>query len=219
LFHTDAVQALGRVPLEVEKWGIDLASFAVHKLGGPVGVGVLFRRTGVALQPLAFGGEQEGGLRPGTENVAAIVAASVALELAVRERAEFAKRAARFARILWEELGVHSNHIRLLGPELSSAARLPGTLNLVAENVDGRVLVTQLDLAGVEASAGSACASGSLEPSHVLLALGLDERRARAGLRLSIGRETTLAAVRQAVDILRRTLGARGATRAGDKGS
>jgi cysteine desulfurase len=215
LFHSDAVQALGRIPLRLREWGIDLATFSAHKLGGPLGVGVLFRRRDVALQPILLGGEQEGGLRPGTENVAAIAAASLAIELAVREQAQLAEHASRLARALWDELGRNSNDIRLLGPNLSSASRLPGTLNLVAAGVDGKVLVARLDLEGLEVSAGSACASGSLEPSHVLLALGLDQREARAGLRVSFGRENTLADARQAVDILRRTLGADRATRAG----
>jgi cysteine desulfurase len=214
--HTDAVQALGRLALDLRAWNVDLASFSAHKLGGPVGVGVLFRRAGVALAPLLFGGEQEQGLRPGTENVAAIVAASVAVELACREQQRFAEHARRLARVLWEEVGSSLSHVKLLGPPLDSALRLPGTLNIVVPDSDGKVLVTRLDLEGLEVSAGSACASGSLEASHVLLALGLDEREARAGLRITIGRDTTLNDVRQAVDILRRTSASMRATRAHD---
>jgi cysteine desulfurase len=205
LLHTDAVQALGRLPLALCTCGVDLASFSAHKLGGPVGVGVLYRRRGVPLEPLAYGGGQEDGLRPGTENVVAISAAALAVELAVREQVEFAARARELARILWEGARAAGLQLELVGPPLESA-RLPGTLNVVAPNVEGKVLVTRLDLGGLEVSAGSACASGSLEPSHVLLAMGYDHERARAGLRITIGRDTTLADVRNAVDILRRTL-------------
>ena len=207
--HTDAVQALGRLPIPLGGalggGGVDLATVSAHKVGGPPGVGVLFRRRGIPLEPLHYGGEQESGLRPGTENVAAIAAAGLALELAVQEQAGFAERAAELARGLWE--GIHAAHPRavLLGPPLEgdSRVRLPGTLNTLLPGVDGKVLVTRLDLAGLEVSAGSACASGSLEPSHVLLAMGLSRELARAGLRLSIGRNTTWRDVREAVDILR----------------
>lgn len=208
LFHTDAVQALGRVDLRLHAWGVDLASFSAHKLGGPLGVGVLFRRAGVSLRPLLFGGGQEQGLRPGTENVPAIAAASLAFELAVQEREAFAERASRLARGLWRDLSEVLPGARLVGPPIDSAGeRLPGTLNIVLPELDGKVLVTRLDLAGLEASAGSACASGSLEPSHVLRAMGFTEEHARAGLRLSVGRDTTLEDTQQAVDILRKTCG------------
>jgi len=207
LFHSDAVQALGRLEVPLRSWGVDLASFSAHKLGGPQGVGVLFRRAGVEVRPLLLGGGQEGGLRPGTEDVAAIVAASHAIELAVRDRAAFSSRAAELGRGLWEGLQAAFPEARLLGPPIDASARLPGTLSVLLPHVEGKVLVTRLDLEGLEVSAGSACASGSLEPSHVLIAMGLDEERARAGLRLSIGRETTWTDVAQAVEIVRRTCG------------
>lgn len=205
--HTDAVQALGRVELPLSAAGVDLASFSAHKVGGPVGVGVLVRRAGVALEPLMFGGEQEHGLRPGTENVAAIVAASVAIDAAARERTELAARFMRLASDLWEELRSQLDNVELLGPPFGDGARAPGTLNVLARGRDGKVLVMRLDLEGLECSAGSACASGSIEPSHVLRAIGLDDDDARAGLRLSMGRTSTWKDVREAVDILRRTLG------------
>ncbi len=207
LLHVDAVQALGRVELRLRERGVDLASFSAHKLGGPVGVGVLYRRQGVALKPLMFGGEQENSLRPGTENVAGIVAASVAIELAAHERAANAAHLRKLARDLWGELSHQLSRLALLGPPLDDDARLPGTLNVLARGEDGKVLVMRLDLEGIECSAGSACASGSIEPSHVLRALGLDDDDARAGLRLSIGRDSTWKELRQAVDILGRTLG------------
>ena len=200
--HTDAVQALGRIPLALADQGIDLASFSAHKVGGPVGVGVLWRRRGVPLAPLVVGGAQEHGLRPGTENVAGIAAAALAIDLAVREQSEYALRVARLAAELWRTLHERSTSVRLLGPPLDSDRRLPNTLCIAVPNVDGKVLVTRLDLEGLEVSAGSACASGSLEPSHVLRAMGLDDDAARAGLRVSLGRDTTTSDCRRAAEIL-----------------
>lgn len=207
LLHTDAVQALGRVELRLAEWGLDLASFSMHKLGGPVGVGLLFRRKGVALAPLMHGGGQEQGLRPGTENVAGIVAGSLAVELAVRERGTLAAHLDTLSRQLWHELQAALPGLRWVGPSVEARERLPGTLNFIAPHVDGKVLVTRLDLAGLEVSAGSACASGSLEPSHVLLALGYGRDEARAALRLSIGRTNDAQDVHNAVEILRESLG------------
>ncbi len=225
--HSDLVQALGRIPFQLREWGVDLASFAAHKVGGPVGVGVLYRRRGIDLQPLMFGGSQEAGLRPGTESVAAWCAAARAIELAVAERALLAERLRVLERTLWEGI-VHATDVdthlseprnacdapraRLLGPPLGSERRLPGTLNVLLEGVDGKVLVMRLDLAGIEASAGSACASGSLEPSHVLRAMGLEDDAARSGLRLSLGRTTTHDDVVRAVESMRKTLGGDRAT-------
>jgi cysteine desulfurase len=206
LLHTDGVQALGRMPVRLGDWGIDLASFSAHKLGGPFGVGVLVRRGNAPLEPLTHGGGQEFDLRPGTENVPAIVAAAVAIELAVEEQAAFARRALRLSMTLWDEVHTSLPHAVLLGPPLDAPDRLPNTVNILLPNVDGRVLVARLDLEGLEASAGSACASGSLEPSHVLMAMGLDEEHARAGLRLSIGRTTKAEDIHTAVGALRRTL-------------
>jgi cysteine desulfurase len=205
LFHTDAVQALGRIPVRLREWGVSLASFSAHKVGGPLGVGFLYKRKGVTLVPLMFGGDQEGGLRPGTENVPALAAASLALELAVREQTELAARTRELCLSFWRQVQAVVPGARLHGPPLESQARLPNTLNLALEGIDGRVLVARLDLEGLEVSAGSACASGSLEPSHVLLAMGLSEERARAGLRISLGRTTSAQDIHTAVEILRRT--------------
>lgn len=204
LLHTDAVQALGRVPLPLDR--VDLASLSAHKVGGPAGVGILIRRTREQLTPLAWGGGQELGLRPGTENVAAIAAAAVAIEAAVHEQAVFAAGARGRLAALWGSIQTFFPEACLLGPAPDAADRLPNTLCVSFSGVDGRVLVARLDLEGLEASAGSACASGSLEPSHVLLAMGLEEERARAGLRLSLGRTTTDEDISNAVEILRRTL-------------
>ncbi|MEZ6017133.1 MAG: cysteine desulfurase family protein [Planctomycetota bacterium] len=205
--HTDAVQALGKVPLDLAGAGVHLASFSAHKVGAPVGVGLLVRRDRAPLQPMLFGGGQEAALRPGTENVAAVHAFAVALELAVAEQAEFATRARRHVENLWMGVQNAVPGARILGPTLDDPERLPNTLSVLLPETDGRTLITRLDLAGLEGSAGSACASGSLEPSHVVLALGQGRAEARAALRLSTGHATHDAEITHAVEILSRTLG------------
>lgn len=190
LLHADAVQAIGRIPFRPNELGLDLAALSGHKFGAGMGAGILWKRRGVTLEPRAYGGGQELDLRPGTENVPAIAACALALELAVREQAEFARRSATLARELWRGLVACLPGVRLIGPPLDSPRRLPNTLCVLVPGTDGKVLVTRLDLAGLEVSAGSACASGSVEPSHVLTALGLARDEARSGLRLSLGRNT-----------------------------
>ncbi len=202
LLHTDAVQALGRMEFSLHDWGVDLASFSVHKVGGPVGTGVLIQRNSKKLPPLFHGGGQEFGLRPGTESTAAISAAALAVELAVREREQYAAHTRKLSQELWLQLEQELPGIQLIGPSISDGDRLPNTLNVIIPGSDGKVLVTALDLCGLEVSAGSACASGALEPSHVLLAMGLDEDKARAGLRISLGRSTTAEDCKHAVEIL-----------------
>lgn len=202
-FHTDAVQALGRLPVRLGEWGVDLASFSAHKLGGPPGVGILWRARGVAVAPRLHGGGQELALRPGTENVPGIAAAALAIELAAREQPAFAARALDLARKLWADLSACLPGLRLLGPPIDSKQRLPNTLCVLVPGTDGKVLVTRLDLAGLEVSAGSACASGSLEPSHVLGAMGLTRDAARSGLRVSLGWNTTAEDCKRALAIFR----------------
>ncbi|MDZ4774017.1 MAG: cysteine desulfurase family protein [Planctomycetota bacterium] len=210
VFHTDAVQALGRLPLALERSNVDLAGFSAHKIGGPLGVGILYRRQGVTLLAPLQGGGQEGGLRPGTENVPAISAAALAVELATRDQAVAADRWRALSRSFWDQVQAVVPGVLLNGPPLDDSARLPNTLNLGFESVggrelDGRMLVARADLEGLEVSAGSACASGSLEPSHVLLALGHTPERARAALRISFGAQTTHEDIHTAVEMLRRT--------------
>ncbi len=212
VWHCDCVQALGRVDLQLGRSGIDLGTLSAHKVGGPPGIGVLYHRRGAPLCAQQHGGSQEQGWRAGTEPAAAIHAASVAIELAIAEREECTQRMRELELRFWESLARRVPAARLLGPPLGSPERIPGTLNTQVLGIDGKVLVTRLDLLGLEISAGSACASGSVEPSHVLLALGLDERAARAGLRISIGRSTRWIELEQAVEILSTALGENGAT-------
>ena len=222
LLFTDAVQALGRIPLNLEAWGANLVAFSGHKVGGPMGCGVLVHRRGthqrgVRLEPLIRGGGQENELRPGTENAAAIAGMAVAIEQAVQEQDSEATRILELTRELWAGIQNAVPDARLLGPELdppqptpregAAKDRLPNTLCVLLPHVDGRVGVARLDLEGLEVSAGSACASGSLEASPVLRAIGLDEREARNGLRLSLGHTTTRKDIHSAVEILSETLG------------
>jgi len=204
LVHSDAVQALGRLDLRPRELDLDLVSLSAHKVGGPVGVGVLWRRPGTPLAPRTFGGGQELGQRPGTEDVAGIAAAARAIELAVEERERFAARVRRLRDGLWHDLCSALPDLRLVGPDAGDERRLPNTLCLLFPGAEGKVLVTRLDLEGLEVSAGSACASGSVEPSHVLLALGHDDEAARSGVRLSLGRSTSQDECKRAVDILKK---------------
>jgi len=210
-FHTDAVQALGRIPVDLAGWGVDLASFSAHKLGGPKGVGVLWRKTGTPLAPTTYGGGQQQALRPGTEDVAGIAAAGLVIERAVREQEELARDTAALVSLLWDEIRTALPGVRLIGPALDEP-RLPNTLALLVPGADGKVLVTRLDLEGLEVSAGSACASGSIEPSHVLLAMGYDEDQARSGLRLSLGRNTSREECKHVARLLKKLFAASHAT-------
>ena len=214
--HTDAVQALGRIPLDLEGSGIDLAALSGHKIGAPVGVGLLYCRSGRHLPPRLHGGGQEHGLRPGTENVASIDAVARAIELAVSEREASSRHLAELTAELWAELRKRVDGLKLNGPTIDAADRLPNTLNVTVPEVDGRMLVTRLDLNGLRVSAGSACASGSAEPSHVLRALGRTDEEARASIRLSLGADNTRIDCQQAVDILVRTCARERASRASE---
>jgi cysteine desulfurase len=209
VFHTDAAQALGRIPIRLDRWGVDLASFSAHKIGGPLGLGILYRRRGIPLLGPLHGGGQEGGARPGSENVPAIVAGALAVELAVNEEPSFRRTSRELCLMLWTRISHALPDVELLGPAMGTDdtdERLPNTVALSIGGIDGRTLVARLDLEGLEVSAGSACASGSLEPSHVLLAMGLDRERARSGLRLSLGRSTSADDVDAAVEILSLTI-------------
>jgi cysteine desulfurase len=187
LFHTDAVQAVGHVPVDVKAMNIDMLSLSGHKFYGPKGVGALYCKKGIALQNLIEGGQQERGKRGGTENIPGIVGMTAAMEEAV----ENLDKNMAYVTALREKLiaGLSAiPHSRLNGDR---DARVPGTINFCFEGIEGESLLLLLDAKGVAASSGSACTSGSLDPSHVLLALGLPHDVAHGSLRLSIGEHNT----------------------------
>jgi cysteine desulfurase len=188
LVHTDAVQTVGHIPVDVEALGVDLLSFTAHKFYGPKGVGGLFVRRGVKLVPQLTGGGQERNRRSGTENVAGIVGMAKALEIAVAEMPTEIPRLQTLRDELINGVLAQIPDSRLNG---HPTQRLPHNANFSFFGVEGEALLLQLDLHGIAASSGSACTSGSLEPSHVLLALGLSHEWALGSLRLTLGRFTT----------------------------
>ncbi len=200
LLHTDAVQAAGRIPLDVGALGVDLLSLSAHKLGGPGGVGALWVRRGVRLRSELTGGPQERQLRAGTENVAAIVGFGVAARLARSEQLEAGARMSALVERLWMGLRARLPDVVRNGP--ATPPRLPNTLNVSVPGCTGESLMVLLDLAGVAVSVGSACVAGAAEPSHVLRAMGRDAEAARAGLRLSLGPTTSAADVERVLDVL-----------------
>lgn len=186
--HCDATQAVGRVPVDVAALGVDLLTFSSHKLGGPPGVGALWVKPGVELCPLIVGGHQERGKRGGTENAPALAGFGAAAKLARERLPDAAPRVAALRDWLWTRLqAMAPDAVRQGDPD----ACLPNTLNVRFPGVDGETLLINLDLEGVAASAGAACSAGSLEPSHVLLAMGVPKDLARSSLRLSLGAHTT----------------------------
>ncbi len=188
LFHTDAVQAVGHVPVNVDDWNVDLLSLSAHKLHGPRGVGVLYVRKPLRLPPLIHGGGQEKGRRSGTENVAGAVGLAAALKEAVGLLDEEGKRLSALRDRLMDGLLAAVPRCKVTGPREN---RLPGTASLVFECVEGESILLMLDAKGICSSSGSACSSASLDPSHVLLAIGLPHEIAHGSVRLSLGRETT----------------------------
>ena len=192
LFHTDAVQAAGYLPLDVKMLGADLLSLSGHKFHGPKGTGVLYIRRGAPFLPLILGGGQERERRSGTENIPGIIGLSVALETADAQRDQTAQHCAALRdRIIREILD------RIPGTRLNGhpTQRLPNNANFSFAGIEGEPILLGLDLAGIAASSGSACSSGSLEPSHVLLALGQSAETARGSLRLTLGKNNTQAEV------------------------
>lgn len=186
LFHTDAVQALGNVPIDVKKQNIDLLSMTAHKLHGPKGCGALYIRQGVRPQILIDGGAQERGMRAGTENVAGIVGLASAVKRAKATMEQRTERLTGLRNRLIDSLS-KIERSRLNGDR---EKRLPGNINMCFEGIEGEALLLRLDLMGICASSGSACTSGSLDPSHVLLAIGLPHEIAHGSLRLSFSDET-----------------------------
>ncbi len=206
LFHTDAVQAGGYLPLDVDRLGVDLLSLAAHKVYGPKGVGALYVRQGTALLPQVQGGAQERQRRAGTENVAGIVGFARALELAQGDPTARDAENARLAG-LRDRLLSAARDIPGVEPTGHPVERLPHSASWLIDGVEGGDVVAALDLEGVSASTGSACTSGSAEPSHVLLAMGIDPERAHGALRLTAGRSTGMAEIDRAAEVLRAALG------------
>lgn len=199
LVHTDAVQSVGQIPFTVEELGVDLLSLSAHKFYGPKGVGALYCRKGTRLTPLVHGGGQERGRRSGTENVPGIVGLGKALELAVAEMEERYQHLLTLRERLIQGLFKSIDEIRLNG---HPTKRLPGNVNISVNYVEGESLLLNLDLEGIAASTGSACASGSLQPSHVLLAMGIPREIAHSSLRLTLGRENTVEDIDYVLEVM-----------------
>lgn len=189
LFHTDAVQAFGHIPLDVEEMHIDLLSASAHKLNGPKGVGLLYMRKNVRLKPLIHGGQQERGKRAGTENTAGIVGFAKAAAIAYEQMESRGEQEREIRNHLIKRLLGEISHARLNGDR---SKRLPNNVNVSFEFIEGESMLLMLAAKGVCASSGSACTSGSLDPSHVLLAIGLPHEKAHGSLRLSIDHTTTM---------------------------
>ena len=198
-FHCDAVQSAGKLPLDVNRLGVDLLSISAHKIYGPKGVGALYVRAGTPLEPQFHGGHHERDRRPGTENVPGIVGFGKAAELArvrlTTDSAQIESLRDRLEKMLLNSLA----SVRVNGDR---SRRIPNTTNLVFTSAGGEALVIALDLQGVACSTGAACSSGAVEPSHVLLAIGLSPDEARSSLRFSLGRTTTAAEIDRAADII-----------------
>jgi len=214
LFHTDAVQAFGQIPLSFSEMGIDLLSASAHKLHGPKGIGLLVIRKGVRLPAFLHGGAQERGFRAGTENVPAIVGFAKAAEEAFAGMGEREKRKRELQKLFFRQLLEEVPGMQITGVnplEASEENRLSGNVHICIEGIESESLLLLLDQKGICASAGSACASGSVEPSHVLLAMGKSHVEAYSGLRLSFEEdlkeeelEFTVEAIREGVERLRR---------------
>jgi len=200
-FHTDAVQTTGHIPVDVNELGVDLLSMSAHKLYGPKGVGALYIRKGTKLIPFMHGGEQERRRRASTENVPGIVGFGCAAELALREIGEEAERLTNLRDKLIRNIQQQIDHTRLNGHLIM---RLPNNVNVSIDFVEGESMILNLDLEGICASTGSACSSASLEPSHVLLAMGLSHEQAHGSLRFTLGKWTTEEEINRVLEVLPR---------------
>lgn len=189
LFHTDAVQTAGKLPIDVNELNVDMLSMSGHKFYGPKGVGLMYMRKRTRITPLLHGGGQERNRRAGTTNVPGVVGMGKALELSVARMAEDEPREAALRDRLWEGLQANIDSIYLNG---GLQNRLPNNLNVRLEGIEGESMILMLDMEGICVSSGSACTTGSLEPSHVLLALGIPKENAHGSLRVTLGRSTTV---------------------------
>ncbi len=198
-FHSDAVQAVGHIPLSVKDDHIDLLSLSAHKFYGPKGVGALYIRKGTKIDPLMHGGGQERNRRAGTENLAGIVGLAKGLSLSVRDMEKEARRLTHLRNRLCRELLGKIPSTRLNGHPIK---RLPGNVNVSVEYVEGESMLLMLDREGIFASTGSACTSGSLEPSHVLMAIGLPHEVAHGSLRFTLGDSNTIGDIDRVIEVL-----------------
>jgi cysteine desulfurase len=199
IFHTDAVQAIGHINIDVKELNIDLLSLTAHKIYGPTGVGALYIKKGIKIKPLIHGGAQEKNRRAGTENLPGIIGLGKAMELAKEELEEENNRIIKLRDKLIDGILTTIPYCRLNG---SREKRLPGNANISFEFIEGESLLLLLDMKGVFASSGSACTSGSLDPSHVLLSIGLPHEKAHGSLRMSLGRYNTESEIDKMLEFL-----------------
>jgi cysteine desulfurase len=199
LFHTDAVQSVGKVPVNVDELGVDLLSMSAHKFYGPKGVGALYVRSGVELDGLSQGGGHEYGLRPGTENTPGIVGLAEALKIATEHMGKEGPRLEALTAKLLDGVMGRIPDVLVNG---SQKHRIPGTLNLAFRHVEGESVVLSLDMEGFAVSTGSACTTGSAEPSHVLSAMGVAPRDAQGSVRFGLGRSTTEQDIERLLEVL-----------------
>ena len=203
LFHTDAVQAVGHVPINVKELGVDLLSASAHKFNGPKGIGFLYKRNGVELSPLIYGGSQEKGLRAGTENVAAIVAMAVALKENVSKLEHNIRHLKFLENMLLERLSENGVTFQRNG----AVDHIPGNISMSFPNADGEAILHRLHFLGICVSTGSACDSKNTQISHVLKAIGLDEPLATGTIRISLGKDNTEDDITRITDALKKILG------------
>jgi len=199
LFHTDAVQAVGKVPVDVRDLDVDFLTISGHKVYGPKGVGALYVKRGSPFCPLIRGGHQEQGRRAGTENTLGIIGLGKAIETRALEMEAEEKRLRKMKSVLRKGIEARIPDVHFSGHPTDA---LPGTLNVSFDGAEGETILLYLDLEGIAVSTGSACASGSLDPSHVLLAIGLPIERAHGSIRISLGRENTMADVKYTISVL-----------------
>ncbi len=204
LFHTDCVQAVGNIKINVDEMGIDLLSMSAHKFYGPKGVGALYVRKGIEFSKIQDGGHQEKNKRAGTENVAGIVGLGKAIELADTCLENYNSKLTKLKNYFIREIMNQFENVKING---DLKQRLPGNVNISFPGVDGEELLLKLDSYGICASAGSACSSGSSEPSHVLMAIGLDRNYAGGSLRVTFGDDNDIEQVRYLINTLRRLIG------------
>jgi cysteine desulfurase len=199
-FHTDAVQAAGKVPIDVKEIGCDLLTLTAHKMHGPQGAGALYVRRGTILQPLFYGGRHERSRRAGTENLPGLVGLGKAAEIA---REGFENGGVEKMALLRDRLeSAILDAVEQVGVNSSGAPRVPNTTNIYFDCLEGEAMVIALDLKGLSVSSGAACSSGAIEPSHVLTAMGLSADRARASLRFSLGKQNTAQDVEFAITLV-----------------